>query len=53
MKRAKKRATEETTVSELELEAESDVESNKYLGREEEHKGASGTSGAEWSGVDN
>ena len=45
---AKKRATEAVTVSELEL----DSESNTDPGGEEESRGASGSSGAEWSGAE-
>ena len=52
LKEAKKRAVEAATVSELESEVELDVESNEYLGREEESKGAIGSRGAEWSGAD-
>ena len=47
---AKKRAAEAATVSESELEA--DLESNDELGGEEESKGASGSSGTEWSGAE-
>ena len=47
---AKKRATETTTISEPDLEEDVEVESNGDLGGEEESQGASGLSGAEWSG---
>ena len=51
---AKKQSAEAMKVleSELESEAESDVESNEDSGIEEEYKGASGLSGAEWSGAE-
>ena len=45
---AKKRAAEAATVS----ESKSDSESNKELGREEESRRASGSSGVEWSGAE-
>ena len=45
---AKKRATETATV----LESESDSESNAEPGGEEESRGASSSSGAEWSGAE-
>ena len=48
----KKRAAETTTILEAESEEEADVESNEDSGREEESQGASGSSGAEWSGAD-
>ena len=48
----KKRAVKSVTVSESESEAESDAESNKESGGEEESKGASGSSRAEWSRAD-
>ena len=44
---AKKRAAEPATVS----ESESDSESNRDPDGEEEYRGASGSSGAEWSGA--
>ena len=44
----KKRASEAVTVSEL----ESDSDSNADPGGEEESRGASGSSGAEWSGAE-
>ena len=49
---AKKRVTETTTRSEPDLEEELEVKSNGDSGGEEESQGASGSSGAEWSGVD-
>ena len=45
---AKKRAAEAATV----LESESDLELNAEPGGEEESKGASGSSGSEWSGAE-
>ena len=45
---AKKRAVKAATVS----ESESELESNVDLGREKESRGASGSSGAEWSGAE-
>ena len=45
---AKKRAAEEATV----LESELDSDLNAGPGREEESRGASGSSGAEWSGAE-
>ena len=45
---AKKREAEEATVSESEL----DLELNADPGVEEESRGASGLSGAEWSGAE-
>ena len=45
---AKKRAAEAATV----LESESDSESNADPGVEEESRGVSGSSGAEWSGAE-
>ena len=45
---SKKRAAEAATI----LVLESDVELNEDSGGEEESKGASGSSGAEWSGAD-
>ena len=47
----KKRVTETTTVSESESEEEADVELNEYSSGEKESQGASGLSGAEWSGA--
>ena len=49
---AKKRAAETATRLETDSEEEADVESNGYLVGEEESQGASGSSGAEWSGAD-
>ena len=49
---AKKRAAEKTTISESDLEEEADVESNEDSVRYEESQGASGSSGAEWNGMD-
>ena len=47
---AKKRAAWTTTISEPDSEEEADVELNGDSGGEEESQGASGLSGAEWSG---
>ena len=55
---AKKRTMEAATVSELdsesdsELDSESNAESNAEPGGEEESRGASGSSRAEWSGAE-
>ena len=49
---AKKRATEKTKKLDPDPEEEVDVESNGDSGGEEESQGASGLSGAEWSGAD-
>ena len=46
LEEAKKRAKEAGTALESESEGESDLESNKESGGEEEYKGASGLSGA-------
>ena len=48
LEEAKKRAAEAATV----LESESDSESNVDPGGEEESRGASRSSGAEWSGAE-
>ena len=50
MEGAKKRTTEAVTVLESELDL--DLESNTDPGREEESRGTSGSSGAEWSGAE-
>ena len=52
LKGAKKRAAETMIRSETDSEEESDVESNGDSGGEEESQGASGLSGAEWSGAE-
>ena len=49
---AKKQAVEKTTRSEPDLEEEADVDLNRDSGGEEESQGESGSSGAEWSKVD-
>ena len=49
---ANKRATETTTILEIDLEEDTDVESNGDLDGEEESQESSGSSGAEWSGAD-
>ena len=48
----KKRSAESTTISETESEDESDGEWNRDAVGEEESQGASGSSGVEWSGVE-
>ena len=49
---ARKRAEESMTRLETESEEESDGEPNGVAGGEEESQGASGSSGAEWSGAE-
>ena len=46
----RKRAAESTTRSETDSEEDSDGEPNGVAGGEEESQGASGSSGAEWTG---
>ena len=49
---ARKQAEESMTILETELEEESDGEPNGVAGGEEDSQGASGSSGAEWSGTE-
>ena len=49
---AKKQAEEKTTRLKTYLEEESDMDSNRDSGGEDESPGASGSSGAEWSGAE-
>ena len=49
---ARKQAEESMNILETELEEESDGEPNGVAGGEEDSQGASGSSGAEWSGTE-
>ena len=49
---AKKRSAEGATVLELESKSDLDSELNTNPGGEEESRGESGSSGAEWSGAE-